>query len=154
MSTEPAAARCRQCGSRLRPGAEWCSLCLTPVREPEPPAPARPGPPQVPTPAQAPAPSAQVPAPSARVPGPDAVRTRVPVDPQVIAVADRMLAELALDSAGDRDSGLHRLLNRTADRTGMSPTGAGLALAAAGAGGLMTLLVVVLTILGLAVRIF
>jgi hypothetical protein len=72
----------------------------------------------------------------------------------VIAVADRMLAELAVHTATERSGGLHRLLVRTARRTGMSMTGAGLALAAAGAAAFVVVLLVALTVLGLLVRIF
>jgi hypothetical protein len=29
--------RCAECGARVRPDDEWCTLCLTPVASPEPP---------------------------------------------------------------------------------------------------------------------
>ncbi len=144
MSSEPAPSRCRQCGSRLRPDDEWCSLCLTPVRAP---APVEPVLPSAARTADQPAPetvrvSAGHPAGPARPPV-------TAVDPEVIAVADRMLAELALASAVERNTGLHRLLARTAERTGLSGTGAGLVLAAAGAGVFLVVLIVALTLVGL-----
>jgi hypothetical protein len=35
--SSPPPSRCRQCGARLADGVDWCSLCLTPVNQPEPP---------------------------------------------------------------------------------------------------------------------
>ena len=32
-----AVQRCAECGARVRPDDEWCTLCLTPVAVPEPP---------------------------------------------------------------------------------------------------------------------
>lgn len=116
------ATRCRGCGARMRPEETWCSLCHRSVLEVEPAA----------AEAQRP-PEAQAAAEPGR-----------PVDPTVLAQADRLIAELAATQARDgRESPLQALQSRFGERS------AGLILA--GLGGLVLLAVGILglTLLGL-----
>ena len=39
-ATGTVAGRCAECGARVRPDDQWCTLCLTPVAVPAPPEPA------------------------------------------------------------------------------------------------------------------
>jgi hypothetical protein len=131
---------CAKCGSRLRAGDAWCSLCLTPRSD------ARSAPRDD---AAEPAPSAPVP--SAPVPPgllepepPDARRA------EAVAAADRLITQLAISESADRrTSRLGRFQAGVAERSGLTPGGAGALIAVAGGVALLLGLIVVLTVLGL-----
>jgi hypothetical protein len=126
---------CAKCGSRLRAGDAWCSLCLTPRSD------AR----------SAPRDDAAEPAPSAPVPlgllepePPDARRA------EAVAAADRLITQLAISESADRrTSRLGRFQAGVAERSGLTPGGAGALIAVAGGVALLLGLIVVLTVLGL-----
>ncbi len=70
---------CRQCGARIAPRSQWCSLCLTPL-----PPPARPA-------------ASVTPATPRPAGGTGAVPASEP-DPEVLRRAEAMLLELAVES--------------------------------------------------------
>ena len=120
MDTHPAPdaprpARCPQCSAVARGDVPWCLVCYAPFAPEQPPGPVpRPGPPAGPTPATHPAPAA--------------LPERIP---DVDALADRLLAELAATDA--RPAWGRRLPQTRAGRaawaTGLLAGGSGVLLA-------------------------
>jgi hypothetical protein len=90
---------CPKCGAGVRPGQEWCTLCLRVLRAPEPPA--------VPADRPARASTASVDdwtaGPGSELGGVAQVATAPPVPrEQVEAAAEALLAQLAVESRGQR----------------------------------------------------
>ena len=129
-----AAARCRNCGARLRPEETWCSLCHQNVVDETP---------SVPEPRVEPlAETALSPEPGAQQSEPVAAgRPAADVDPDVAAAADRMLAELAASvTAGGQESRFGALRGSLGPYGGMIlGLAAGVALLACGLLGLTLL---------------
>ena len=99
------APTCPECGAGIRPGQEWCSLCMHVLREPEP------EPVALPQPALTPA--VQAPAADAPAVDPQAADLQAAVGAaaegptpevraQVEAAADALLEQLAVESSHDR----------------------------------------------------
>ena len=89
------APTCPECGAGIRPGQEWCSLCMHVLREPEP------EPVALPQPALTPAVQAPAADPQAAV-GAAAEGPTPEVRAQVEAAADALLEQLAVESSHDR----------------------------------------------------
>jgi hypothetical protein len=101
FAEDDAATTCPECGAGVRPGQEWCSLCMHVLRRPEPePTPA-------PTPAPLPALATQ-PAAATQPASFDGAAEVTPEGPsaevraQVDAAADALLAQLAVESSHNR----------------------------------------------------
>jgi len=141
--------RCRSCGARLRPDDAWCSLCHAPVATE--PVPAQWAPPPSAPPADVPEDTPE------DVVEPSAVEDdelewtgpRPDPDPEVSAAADELIAELAvLEARRDRESGIGALRQRFG---GLSPRAAALVLAAGVGVGLLVVVLLGLTVVGLVV---
>ena len=96
-------ARCGACGARLSPGADWCSLCLTPVA----PTPAAVDPPAGQDPPAGPVRRTGAPPPEARQVPADAADAADDVAAEV--AAERLLARLQAESVRQRPLGAGRL---------------------------------------------
>ena len=92
-----AVGRCPSCGARVVPEQDWCSLCLKPLRAPDP-AP-HPGPVSDPGTSAAGEPDLSADDPYAAMQPPDALAPHGTLPP---GVAEAMLAELAATTAADR----------------------------------------------------
>ncbi len=150
--------RCVSCGSRLRPDDAWCSLCHTPVATESvpaqwaPPVTADPAPDNDTTPADDPVEQDDL--------GPDGLGKddeddvapgglRPDPGPEVSAAADQMIAELAaMEARRERESGVGLLRQRF---SGLSPRAAALVLAAGVGVGLLVVIILGLTVVGLVV---
>jgi rubredoxin len=99
FAEDDAAATCPECGAGIRPGQEWCSLCMHVLRPPEP----------EPAPAPAPLPVLMSQSTVATEPASFDVTSEVApegssaeVRAQVDAAADALLAQLAVESSHNR----------------------------------------------------
>ena len=103
------APTCPECGAGIRPGQEWCSLCMHVLREPEP----EPEPEPVALPQPALTPAVQAPAADPQAADVQAADVQAAVGAaaegptpevraQVEAAADALLEQLAVESSHDR----------------------------------------------------
>ena len=150
-STSPNAVRCPRCSAHVRTGSDWCTLCYADLR-PAPPV-AEPVAALEPEPLTAPVEPVSLPvaatgeavdvvpaAPVGR--GKHAKRTSTAAlgaPPEVEALADQMLAELAATRSGDRLSSMVSALDQPGKKIGFI---------IGGAIGATCLLFIVMTILG------
>ena len=150
-STSPHAVRCPRCSAHVRTGSDWCTLCYADLR-PAPPVVAAA---EAPEPAAEPAPVEPVELPEAEIlqaievapvapagRGKHAKRTStadVGAKPEVEALADQMLAELAATRSDDRLSSMVSALDEPGKKIGFI---------IGGAIGATCLLFIVMTILG------
>jgi hypothetical protein len=122
--------RCLVCGAKVRPEENWCSLCHTPVgHTPDGPAATAPDGADTPSGAAGTAGDGERPAPRE-------------VDPEAVAAAEKLLAQLAADEAAREDTW------NVVPREGLSGR-RGTALAIGGGVAFALLLVLGLTLLGL-----
>ena len=150
-STSPNAVRCPRCSAHVRTGSDWCTLCYADLR-PAPPV-AEPVAPLAPEPLAAPVASEDLPvaetveavdlAPAAPVGrGKHAKRASTAAPggpPEVEALADQMLAELAATRSNDRLSSMVSALDEPGKKIGFI---------VGGVIGATCLLFIVMTILG------
>ena len=150
-STSPHAVRCPRCSAHVRTGSDWCTLCYADLR-PAPPVVAAA---EAPEPAAEPAPVEPVELPEAEIlqaiavapvapagRGKHAKRastTAVGAPPEVEALADQMLAELAATRSDDRLSAMVSALDEPGKKIGVI---------IGGAIGATCVLFIVMTILG------
>ena len=151
-STSPNAVRCPRCSAHVRTGSDWCTLCYADLR-PAPPVVAAP---EAPEPAVASAPvvepvdlpAAETVEAVAAVPAAPVGRGKhakrastaaVGAPPEVEALADQMLAELAATRSDDRLSSMVSALDEPGKKIGFI---------IGGAIGATCVLFIVMTILG------
>ena len=150
-STSPNAVRCPRCSAHVRTGSDWCTLCYADLR-PAPPVVAAV---EAPEPAAVPAPVEPVDLPEAETVEAVEVAPVAPVGrgkhakrastaavgapPEVEALADQMLAELAATRSDDRLSSMVSALDEPGKKIGVI---------IGGAIGATCVLFIVMTILG------